>query len=247
MKNCILLIITFSLTNAFAQKTKGIITYEVTLDSKQYLNNLEKNIKLNAFVKKVKIRDAKKSSSINFFLSFVGKEAIYKEEFDKSTKRRLGMKKNFTSTVARGDCTYYYNFETKEAYRNSFWTNQLNLKMSAVNWTLSQESKKIGNYICYKAIGVSSEIQEYEFIEPIIAWYAPEIPVPFGIANLNGLPGLTLELTTSFERGKLFYKATKIELNPSEEIIIKKPKGKVISEDAYIKMIQKMNSQRRKK
>ncbi len=89
-------------------------------------------------------------------------------------------------------------------------------KLIPLDWKLINETKKIGDYNCYKAeliIPVSEkdkkEYEEYlskqqaktSFFtkeEPkdkkIIAWYTPEIPVSVGPASYWGLPGLILEL-----------------------------------------------------
>ena len=55
----------------------------------------------------------------------------------------------------------------------------------------------------------------------MIAWYTPSIPFGFGPKGEYGLPGLILEL----EIEKILFKATKITLNPKEEIVIKESKG----------------------
>ena len=84
-----------------------------------------------------------------------------------------------------------------------------------------------------------------KLVGPVVAWYTPEIPTSFGIQKFNGLPGLTLELITDYDKGKVYYTATKIELNPEEEIKIKKPRGKKLSEQEYIALIERLNNARR--
>ncbi|WP_456378499.1 GLPGLI family protein, partial [Lutibacter sp.] len=65
---------------------------------------------------------------------------------------------------------------------------------------------------------------------PVIAWFAPEIPYPFGPAGYLGLPGLVLEVEVS----KIIIYASKIFLNHKEKQIIETPKkGKIISEKEY--------------
>jgi GLPGLI family protein len=59
-------------------------------------------------------------------------------------------------------------------------------KKEKINWTLLNETKKVGDFNCLKATG--------KFRGRIYtAWYTLEIPVPYGPWKLQGLPGLILE------------------------------------------------------
>lgn len=82
------------------------------------------------------------------------------------------------------------------------------------NWILTNESKKIGDYICYKAIykkDVSGPISKNETRKKInvMAWYCPELSFPFGPFESSGLPGLVLEYSIS----GLVFTADKIKLS----------------------------------
>jgi GLPGLI family protein len=111
------------------------------------------------------------------------------------------------------------------------------------NWTMTDESKKIGNYTCYKATALlkvtDQERAQYEkrklemdknpkriliIDEPqdyaVTAWYTPDIPVGHGPEGFWGLPGLILE-TSDGQRTTL---CSKIILNPKEKITIDIPK-----------------------
>lgn len=92
------------------------------------------------------------------------------------------------------------------------------------NWNLTTESKIIDNYTCYKA---TSKIRNVN----IEAWYCPEIPVSLGPNEFKGLPGLILELS----RGKLKYITKSITLDSKEHIEL--PKGKLITEDEFNKIL----------
>jgi len=58
--------------------------------------------------------------------------------------------------------------------------------LRTINWTLLDESKEVGGMKCQKA-KASVHGREYE------AWFASEIPLPYGPWKLQGLPGLILE------------------------------------------------------
>ncbi|MBU2525578.1 MAG: GLPGLI family protein [Bacteroidetes bacterium] len=101
-----------------------------------------------------------------------------------------------------------------------------------IGWELSNETKNISGYTCYKAKTVDTivTIRGLKTFE-VIAWYAPKLPYSFGPANYTGLPGLILELETN----KATFYADKILFEQNHEInLIKKPlKGKLISKDEY--------------
>lgn len=97
-------------------------------------------------------------------------------------------------------------------------------------WTITNESKKIDAYLCFKAIYKYSFINRKgkNKIAEVIAWFAPSLPYAFGPKNFYGLPGLILELTEN----NTTYLATKIQLS-DKAIEIKFPKGKAISREEY--------------
>ncbi len=103
------------------------------------------------------------------------------------------------------------------------------------NWEISTESKKIGEYVCYKAvlnipyINRKGESKTSE----IIAWFAPSLPYSFGPKNYYGLSGLILELKDV----RSTYIAFSIELLKEERLIVF-PKGKTISKNDYEKRLK---------
>ncbi len=113
--------------------------------------------------------------------------------------------------------------------------------LPAYAWELTDETKKIGDYTCYKARysrvvearQFSAGMEEMENVKDTVttvAWYTPEIPVSHGPAEYWGLPGLILEV----QDGRNTLLCEKIVLNPNEAIAIQKPtRGKGISREAY--------------
>lgn len=244
MKKIILtLVALFTFSFMFSQSFKGKITYQASLNSDTFIERLSKDTIMPKFRKELRLKRVSTAINVNFHLLFNGSESIYKAEYDMETNKRLGLLLNKTGTVASQHKIYYANMQTNEKFYQSFWTQGVLVSMDQIDWKLTQESKKIGNYLCYKATAIIDTEQTYgmNFISPVIAWYTPQIPVPFGIQNFIGLPGLTLELIADVEKGKIFYRATKIELNPEKEIKIKKPKGKHVSEQKYVQMIKNMS------
>ena len=118
-------------------------------------------------------------------------------------------------------------------------------------WKMSGESKKIGQYTCYKAT-YTKKVEEKVFsfgswnqnnqtsqnkkpkkmrdVE-VVAWFTPEIPVSSGPSWYQGLPGLILEVSDD----KTTILCTKIVMNPKEKTKIKRPKkGKTISNQDFV-------------
>lgn len=77
-------------------------------------------------------------------------------------------------------------------------------------WNLLTDKKKIGNFNCQKA---TTTFRGSLFT----AWFAIDIPVPFGPWKAKDLPGLILELSDSNNLIKI--KATKIALNNTNKCI----------------------------
>ncbi len=66
------------------------------------------------------------------------------------------------------------------------------------------------------------------------AWFAPEIPAPFGPDNYGGLPGLILML--SIDDGSKLYEATSITLDTEVEITVP-DKGRPVTQEEFEKLV----------
>lgn len=240
LKNIMLVMIYLYFSTTIAQVTEGKVIYKVSLNNESYLEKVKKESKLNEKSKKMVIENMSNSTPVNFFLLFNGNESIYRSEFDLDEQRDMKMKWNETSVLAGEADITYFNIKTKQLFKQNFFLNKVLFSVDPIVWKLSQKTKKIGEYTCYLATGVLKEYKETggRQSSPVTAWYTPQIPLPFGIQSFTGLPGLTLELTHQTLEGTLHYLATKIELNSENKIIIKKPKGKIITQKEYIELIK---------
>lgn len=115
-------------------------------------------------------------------------------------------------------------------------------ELIALEWQLTDESRKIGNYSAYKAIystvterktmtfgdGEDGEMKVISDTVNIEAWYTPEIPVSQGPDDYWGLPGLILEIND----GTTTFLCTKVILNPEGGVNVKVPsKGKRVNRE----------------
>lgn len=104
-------------------------------------------------------------------------------------------------------------------------------KFDVTKWNITNETKKIENYITYKATAPEDYISKGEKeVRQIEAWFAPEIQRPFGPLGYGNLPGLILELSVA---GKT-YTATNVEnLSLNQDAVERPTSGKKISKKEF--------------
>ena len=151
--------------------------------------------------------------------------------------------------------------ESSEFFGKNFLITE---KAEQPQWELGTETKKIGNYTCYKATLVkenndfdwrslrrrnrdedkSKEKKEEARKVLVTAWYTPEIPVSTGPDDYWGLPGLILEINA--DRTTML--CTEIVLNPGEKLVIKAPsKGEKVTREKYNKIVAKKTEEMRER
>ncbi|WP_322551116.1 GLPGLI family protein [Flavobacterium psychraquaticum] len=227
MKKTIILLL-ISLT-CYSQS--GLVKYETI--SKKYLEN-NKNAE-NASKDVTDLLKLIENTSLEVTLNFNSQTSHFfiddkrnnSEIKTTETISRLLMEFNITYTFLKDSSVY-------QLIDNVLVHNKIKL-----NWKIENESKKIDDYICYKATLVEKykNRMNEEKQKTVVAWFCPEIPYSFGPNEYYGLPGLILEL----EKDENKYVATKITLS-KETIAIELPKKKVISKEEYSKKL-KANSQ----
>lgn len=106
-------------------------------------------------------------------------------------------------------------------------------------WVLQNEKKKIGDFICHKAVFsriVNGKEQE------IIAWYAPEIPVQLGPKDYFGqLPGLILQLKeplVMYQCSKITFGGKKIDKWPVFEKTITEKEYQDLTKKAWESILE---------
>nr|WP_297784097.1 GLPGLI family protein [uncultured Allomuricauda sp.] len=110
------------------------------------------------------------------------------------------------------------------------------------NWEITKETKNIKGFTCYKAVGYKEQYdpgrKKMLTFSPI-AWFAPEINVPFGPKGIDGLPGLVLEGSMN---GKLFFYADTIEMGKelNNHKKLKMENGEEMNEKKYLELLQRM-------
>lgn len=224
--------------NLFAQNqlSSGEINYEITMKvDEDKLKKISKKIDEPDNIKKSVVATFKNQGKLHYKLFFNNNQSIFKQD----EKLKINEKEVNLIKILVGKGLFYTdkNFgkilNQKEAFGEFFLMNTPKVK-----WHLSQETKKIGKYVCYKATTEKVvKNQKGKSINKITAWFTPELPISFGPKDYFGLPGLILEL----KEGLLIYKASEINISFSKSIQIKKPtKGKRITLKEFEELSKKM-------
>lgn len=101
-----------------------------------------------------------------------------------------------------------FHYDNLVFSKEHFWIVESTQK---IDWKLLDETKKIGNFVCNKAIGVFRG-RKYT------AWYTTKISNSFGPWKLQGLPGLILEAQD--EKKEVSFKLKKITIPFKEPIVV---------------------------
>lgn len=207
-KKIILLLIIFINIVVSAQNISGKVTYVLSVESfaEQKIDSMvAKSDFKNAKMEKM-MRDVfKNAKDVDALLEFSNGESLYylEDKMQNDGKAKLNMNRSY----AGGDSKYYKNTNTKEYFFQNNTGDLLLTDIAPKKWQITQETQKIGNYLCFKAIDLEDKKQN------TFAWFTPEIPVSFGPLKFNGLPGLVLQV----EMHNRTITATKIVLNPRKK------------------------------
>jgi len=250
MKSIFTLFIAFLTVTTFAQKDfQGKATYmsKTTVDMERFGNRSEQE-------KKQMMERMKNWLEKTYILSFNKTESSFKEE----VKLDAPGTQSSRWGSSNGQGSIYTNLKDRKMIEDVEMFSKRFLIMEDMEqpkWELGTETKKIGNYTCYKATMVkvdksvdfgsifgrrgrnqqekdSTKTEEKEEIRTleVTAWYSPQIPVSSGPNSYWGLPGLILELNA----GRTTMLCTEIVMNPSDAVEIDKPtKGKEVTRDEY--------------
>ena len=200
-----------------------------------------------------------------FILSFNKEESIFEEE--EKVDAISGATDSWGSNFSRGK--QYKNIkenqlvQTQEFYGKRFLVKD---KLQNIDWKMESDSKKIGQYMCFKATAsvptkelswfifswgdLSSENDSIDIqMTEVEAWYTLQIPLKHGPAEYGGLPGLILAVSA----GNTTILCSQILINPKNSFEIEAPsKGKIITKMAYQatlkeKMLEMRNNRGRRR
>lgn len=258
-----LLLLTFTVT-IFSQANfqgKAVYMSKTTMDmnfgGRQMSEDQKKRIaqRMKGFLEKT------------FVLNFNKTESTYKEEEKLGAPgqgrggRFSGMMSSFSGGAKYKNTKDAVVLEETEFFGKKFLIADEGTKPK---WKLGTETKKIGNYTCFKATlikevdalsfsnfgrrgrGNNQDSKDKKDEKPktmvVTAWYTPQVPVSQGPGEYWGLPGLILEINS----GRTTVLCTEITMNPKEKIELKVPKkGKKVTRKEYNKIVTKKMTEMR--
>ncbi|MBE0424297.1 MAG: GLPGLI family protein [Lutibacter sp.] len=228
MKITIILLLTAS--NLFGQNISLKATYSKSL-TQAVISLSQKEDEAAKILRGFEIQAIELLKEIKFELIVKDSKSL----FYANDNNPLEGKKNYKTAISIGinlKGKYYTDFEKnevinqKESLGETFLVKE---KFDKYKWVLHNETKKIGQFLCYKATAIEEVIHPFsnEIRKNIITcWYNPEIPVKCGIGKYTNLPGLIISLETNNTKMIL----NDLVLNPKTGVEIKKPsKGKPLS------------------
>lgn len=242
MKKIMLLLLLLASLNIAAQpkgqENNGIT--KVTYKSSHYQGDIKEELK------DLKKRITQYQESFEFELHFDNDKSIFK------LVDNIGLDdQTIEYQITRGISNelFYKDLLKKEKIKQTTSLDELfNVinPFDEYNWVVTNETKVIDGYTCYKATCRYEQYDDYrkkQLVFNPFVWFAPSLPYPFGPSGLDGLPGLVLE--GSFN-GTVYFYATKIEFDDKALTKIQRPiHGKYVTREEFDKIIvenyQKMN------
>lgn len=231
---------------ASAQDFKGIAVYE----SKTSINDLklETNGQANPEMDRMLRERISKAMEKTYTLHFDKTASIWEEQakLESPGSSSAMFQMNFTGISGK----YYKDLKNKSYLQESDVFGKEFLISDSLrkrDWVLVNETKKIGNYTCYKATytikaerNESTQANRLTMMPQedvtVTAWYTPEIPISNGPGYYWGLPGLILEAND----GHNTLLCSKITLNPKDKFTIKPPKkGEKITQAEFDRIMEK--------
>jgi GLPGLI family protein len=232
MKYFYLVIFCFFFINSNHSQNNGTIIYRIVSEE---LKPLENDSQVKQKFMKMMNSMSRLRDSLFFNLDFNNNESLF--YLDKNKNIGISNEKGYNAILRSfGSSKYYRNNKLLIEEINSDRLYLISSSTNIFQWKITKETKKINNYLCFKAIThvKTKSIVKGNYTKVVEAWYCPEIAINLGPKNYGGLPGLIFEL----KEGKLIYYLYSININPKEDIIINKPnKGKVATREEYNEML----------
>lgn len=157
MKKIFLAVLSLTAFMATAQKDfQGMAVYESKTSTSEFAKNFDGNKDMTPEMKTQIMERMKKMFEKTYILNFDKSASIYKEEEKLDAPGQQGGGRMMASFMGGGG-TYFKNVKEKQyTVDKEVFGKEFLIKDSLPNlkWILSDESKKIGDYTCFKATAV---------------------------------------------------------------------------------------------
>jgi GLPGLI family protein len=215
MKKIILITILLLFNTSFSQK-KGLVYYGF-IESFNLGNGRGQDA--NAYI----VFNDKMSYYVTAKDSLENGESKYSEKVIQREDGEGGAIYNGIKVSKDGD-QVVYNPSKKTMWSSLLYGQEVYVKETTPNfkWIIQKETKKIGKFICRKAT-TSFRGRTYT------AWFAPDVPLPYGPWKFCSLPGLILEVYDTNKNVYWYFKSIEYPLQSKESVkYLRVPKGKKI-------------------
>ncbi|MBU2525581.1 MAG: GLPGLI family protein [Bacteroidetes bacterium] len=236
----LLFAIVFNITKIFGQEPQNYVTKVEYGISSRYQNVIDtnkiKDREINSFL--LTIIESSDPTKVAFTLLYNTQESFFYSNYSMSSDNIIDPNifvinaKNIGEVYVNNTSGEVLNF--RKSYNKSFL---IDYGISDESWFISDKTKIISSFNCYKATRSFKTLDSHDNIVEITveAWFAPDINSNFGPLWFNGLPGLIIEL----HFGNFIYYAKKIEKVQTEFNKISKPtKGTKISQIEYLNWLK---------
>ena len=159
MKRLLFAVLSLNAFMASAQKDfQGMAVYESKTSTSEFAKNFDGNKDMTPEMKTQIMERMKKMFEKTYILNFDKSASIYKEEEKLDAPGQQGGGRMMASFMGGGG-TYFKNVKEKQyTVDKEVFGKEFLIKDSLPNlkWVLSDESKKIGDYVCFKATAVKA-------------------------------------------------------------------------------------------
>lgn len=205
-----------------ARQNSGVAKYKIKLtdvqdDLQPFLKSLEPAL-----------------DNLTYTLKFTKDQSIYRME------KSMGIDNDRQLEAARivaGKGVYFYENGMGLIMQKEFSGDVFLVEPDEgdLGWKITDERKMVGEFECIKAIGVNKGFDNSE--SAVVAWFSPQINVPYGPNEYFGLPGLILEVQ---DKGIIYYCSS---INFGEQLIERPSKGIRITEKSLNEYVLKKASE----
>ena len=234
-------------STAFSQKSKEYANVKVSYGVKMHIDKKSGTYKvLEKYMPGINARTEEVASEIDFTLLFNDATSFFYLEkklySDNGAVDNAMVELSYFGRIKQQQENYITE-ELEEAF------GKFLVSRSYRKWEYHDETKTIGEYLCFKATTfyTLTTPQGKIFKHSFTAWYTPELPYKFGPSGYGNLPGLIIEL-----QGKEFtYGVKKIEFynnkKTKENKLPKLKRKKRITEEEFERLAAEDEKRWRKK
>jgi len=219
-----ILVFCFAFSSFSIAQTDAICIYEITKNKSNDDTSLGNDAATQNAIKLIN-EAIEIAETFKYTLKFNITESV----FEKNNSMENDAQSIYLQTIAKalvGHGVYYQNKVKNENIHQVEISGGKFLITDCffTEWKITKETKKIGEYQCFKAIKKCADCNTAEEV-----WFTPEITMPYGPLGYSGLPGLILEV----KKKLLTLRLTSIDFKDRDMVIDKPIKGKVVTKEEF--------------